>query len=165
MTPSPRRDALAAPHPPERVFRLVYSSRDRIPAEHRRLEHARLFTASRAGNKRVGITGALLLSPDCFVQTLEGDEPAVLALFARIEHDTRHDSIEVLRARTRDERAFPRWSMARVAADPTRPDTWVIAHADGLAPAAGRSCSPAQDAVLELMRSAARVRSAISAAG
>lgn len=165
MSTSPRRDVAAAPPAPEQVFRLVYCSRDRIPAEHRRLEHARLFTASRAANKHVGITGALLVAQDCFVQTLEGDETAVLGLFARIERDTRHDSIEVLRARVRDERVFARWAMARVAADRTQPDTWVIAHADGLAPAATRVASPGQEHVLGVMRSAARLRSGIAAAG
>ena len=138
------------------VFRLLYRSHDRTAPERRRVEHGTLFTVARANNKHAHITGALLVTGEWFVQTLEGQETAVRELFARIERDPRHDSVELLDTWTEVERVFPRWSMAQVSADGTDPDTYLIAHADGIAPAASRGSSPAQEAVLATMRVAAR---------
>ena len=80
----------------EETFRLMYRSRDLIPADRRKVELGLLFSEARSNNKQKGITGALLLSEDWFVQVLEGDEDAVRALFTSIEKDPRHDSVSVL---------------------------------------------------------------------
>ena len=139
------------------TFRLSYRSRDRIPPERRRAELGELFSQARSNNKRKGISGALLVSDDWFVQTLEGEEDAVRGLFARIESDPRHDGVELLEAHVVGERVFQRWSMAKVAED-GETDIALIAHADGIAPAAPRGAlSPTQAGVLEAMRAAARV--------
>lgn len=148
-------DGTDAPERPA-VFRLMYRSRDRIHPERRRVEHGELFTVARANNKHAHITGALLVTGDWFVQTLEGDESAVRALFARIERDPRHDSVELLDTQAEAERVFPRWAMARVSPDAADPDTYLIAHADGIAPAASRGSSPEQEELLAGMRAAAR---------
>lgn len=138
------------------VFRLVYRSHDRIPEDGRRAELGELFSQARSNNKRSGLTGALLLDRDWFVQTLEGDEAVVRALFARIEDDPRHDAVEVLEAGPVPGRLFARWAMAEVAAS-GRPDIPLIAHVDGISPAAPRGDSTAeQEVVLGLMRDAAR---------
>lgn len=55
-------------------FRLIYRSRDLIPSDRRKTELGELFSAARSNNKKKGITGALLVSDDWFVQTLEGEQ-------------------------------------------------------------------------------------------
>ncbi len=140
----------------ETVFRLMYRSRDLIPPEQRKVEHGTLFTIARSNNKSRHITGALLVAGDWFVQTLEGDEDAVRALFTRIEADPRHDSVALIETRTVSARVFPRWSMASVAASGSAPDTYLIAHADGIAPAASRGTTAQQEYVLSVMRDSAR---------
>lgn len=54
---------------PEKSFRLMYRSRIQIPVEDRRVELGALFSKARSNNKKRGITGALLLSDEHFVQT------------------------------------------------------------------------------------------------
>lgn len=138
------------------VFRLIYRSCNRIPPERLPAELGRLFTAARSNNKQAGICGALLLSGPWFVQTLEGDEASVRALFDRIQRDPRHDAVALLHAGPVQERAFPRWSMARVSDDGSAPDTYLIAHETGIAPAAGRGTTALQEDVLVTMRRAVR---------
>ena len=141
------------------VYRLVYRSRNVIPEPERRAELGRLFTRPGRTTSSTQITGALLLLGDCFVQTLEGDEDEVQALLDRIKADPRHDSLEVLETGLVDGRVFGRWSMAKVADQDDQPDLPLIAHVKGIAPAAPRGDStPAQEAVLQVMREAARGR-------
>lgn len=136
------------------VFRLIYRSRDRIASEQRRTELGELFTTARSNNKRLGLSGALLVSDEFFVQTLEGDEQVVRDLFARIEKDPRHDSVRVIRADGVAGRVFPRWAMAQVSEAGPQADTYLIAHEDGIAPASSRGSTPDQEAVLGAMRDA-----------
>lgn len=138
------------------TFRLMYRSRDLIADSERGVALGTLFSTARANNKALGISGALLVDSDRFVQTLEGEEVAVRALFARIEKDERHDHVELLSAGTVAGRVFARWSMARVGQD-GQPDIPLIAHVDGISPAAGRGTTPEQDSVLDVMRAAARL--------
>ena len=140
-----------------RTFRLIYRSHNQMPPEGRRTGLGTLFTQARANNKGLQITGALMLSGDWFVQTLEGDKFRVRSLFDHIEKDERHDRVSLVDTGFVADRAFPRWSMAQVS-DDGEADTYLIAHADGIAPASSRGTSAAQEAVLDLMRSAARDR-------
>lgn len=135
------------------TFRLMYRSRDRIPAEGRKAELGSLFSGARSNNKAQQITGALLVSDSWFVQTLEGDEELVRALFERIAQDPRHDSVSLLDAGPVDGAVFSRWAMAKVA-DEGEPDIPLIAHRDGISPAAGHKTTPEQDVVLNQMRAA-----------
>jgi Sensors of blue-light using FAD len=136
------------------VFRLVYRSQSLIPADERRTELGLLFTDARARNKRRGISGALLLSDDWFVQALEGDERVVRSLYARIENDRRHHAVELLEQGLVPGRVFARWAMARVGDDGDLP---LIAHADGISVAAPRDRTTAsQEEVLARMREAGR---------
>jgi Sensors of blue-light using FAD len=136
-------------------FRLIYRSRNLIPAGQRKTELGTLFSAARSNNKKQHICGALLVSGDWFVQALEGDEAAVRALFAGIEGDPRHDNVSVLQTGAVPEPVFARWAMAEVSAD-GQPDIPLIAHVDGISPAASRGTTPAQEAVLDVMRAATR---------
>lgn len=149
---------MSAPTPrsgDENVYRLMYRSRNRIPEDQRKKELGTLFTAARSNNKAQGITGALLLSGDWFVQVLEGREEAVRALFSSIERDPRHAEVTLLEGRPVPERVFARWAMARVSDDGER-DIPLIAHTDGISPAAGRPTTPEQDELLAVMRAALR---------
>ena len=137
------------------VFRLIYRSRNRILPERRKTALADLFSLARSNNKKRGITGALLISGDWFAQTLEGEEETVRAVFATIERDARHEHISVLEEGSVPARAFSRWAMARVSAD-GGPDIPLIAHSDGISPAASRGTTPQQEAVLNVMREATR---------
>jgi hypothetical protein len=137
------------------VFRLIYRSRSRIPAAERKQELGVLFTDARSRNKTRSVTGALLVSGDWFVQVLEGEEPTVRALFAGIERDGRHDSVTLLETGTVGERVFARWSMARVGEE-GQADIPLIAHRDGISPAAGRGTTQAQEQLLDVMRDAVR---------
>lgn len=140
--------------PAEQVFRLIYRSRDNIPAENRRMVLGDLFTDARAFNKKQHITGALLLREGWFVQTLEGEQQAVQNLFDRIERDPRHTDIEVIDTGTVPSRVFARWAMARIEEDDGHAIN-MIAHADGIAPAAPRGdITPDQESVLKVMSDA-----------
>lgn len=147
-------------HPDDAVvYRLIYRSHNLIPQEDRRRELGELFSAARSHNKKNGITGALLLSDDAFVQTLEGEQDVVQALLGRIRADPRHDELEVLDTGLVDGRVFARWAMAKVADHEDEPDIPLIAHVEGIAKAAPRSAATAdQESVLAVMRDAARGR-------
>jgi Sensors of blue-light using FAD len=140
--------------PGRAVFRLIYRSRDLIPLDTRKTELGTLFSEARSNNKKQDITGALLVHGDWFAQVLEGSEAPIRTLFARIEQDGRHDNVSVI-ASGPAERVFGRWSMARVSAD-GEPDIPMIAHRDGIAPAAGRGTTAAQEAVLDVLRQATK---------
>jgi hypothetical protein len=144
----------AAPDDATATFRLMYRSHSLIPDDSRKVELGSLFSQARSNNKKRGITGALLMYGDWFVQVLEGDETAVSDVFSRIREDPRHDTVSVLETGIVDARVFSRWAMARVDAD-DKPDVPLIAHEDGISPAAGRPTTPEQDRLLDVMRQAA----------
>ncbi len=145
----------AADASPGSVFQLIYRSSSRIAPDARKRELGALFSIARSRNKERQITGALLCTDDAFVQLLEGDETAVRSVFDHIAHDERHDSVLLLASGLVPERVFSRWAMAEVAED-GESDTPLIAHTDGISPAAGHRTTPEQDRVLGLMRAAAR---------
>lgn len=100
------------------------------------------------------MTGALLVAGDWFVQVLEGEESAVRSLYGVIASDARHARLELVETVPGVHRAFGRWSMARVSAD-GEPDVPLIAHVDGIAPAAARGTTPAQEGIVARMHRAA----------
>jgi hypothetical protein len=141
----------------ESVFRLVYRSHMRIPPEQRKAELGTIFSAARSNNKKHGVTGALLVWEEQFVQMLEGDEDAVRSLYDTIKHDPRHERLAVVSTAQVGERVFGRWSMARVTED-GEPDIPLLMNKDkgGISPAAGRPTTPEQDALLDELRTLAR---------
>lgn len=137
------------------AFRLIYRSHNLIPAEARKRDLGVLFSTARSHNKAVDVTGALLCSDDVFVQVLEGPEESVRSLFDHISGDPRHDSVSVIESGYVGPRAFSRWAMAEVG-DEGEADIPLIAHRDGISPSAGRRTTEEQEALLEIMRDAAR---------
>ncbi len=137
------------------VFRLVYHSRSRISATERKYQLGEIFSVARSTNKKIGVTGAMLITDDEFVQTLEGSEPVVRELYAKIFRDKRHEHVTLLEAGDVPERVFGKWAMARVAAD-GEPDIPLLTNVDkgGISPAQPRPTTEAQDTVLGFMRQA-----------
>jgi hypothetical protein len=70
-----------------------------------------LLEWSRRENTRIGVTGLLLYHDGNFMQLLEGPEPVVRGLYARIEKDLRHRGCQTLLQTRIKERTFPQWSM------------------------------------------------------
>jgi FAD-dependent sensor of blue light len=142
---------------PETVFRLVYRSHMRIAPDVRKSELGEIFSVARSNNKRLGVTGALLVWDEFFVQTLEGDEAVVRDLYDRIHRDARHERVAIISEDPAAPRVFGRWSMARVG-DEDEPDIPLLMNRDkgGISPAAPRPTTPDQEAVLDGMREAAR---------
>lgn len=138
---------------PDRVFRLIYRSRSAIPEPDRKAVLGTIFSQARSNNKGRRITGALLVSGDWFAQVLEGDETAIRELYGKIGADERHDHVTLLQTRAVTSRIFSRWAMARVSGD-GEADIPLIAHTDGISPAAGHRVTPEQESVLAFMREA-----------
>ena len=80
----------------ETTFRLIYRSHSLIDAAARRTGLGEIFTTARRRNRGLGVTGALMLSDDAFVQALEGDEAVVRDLYAAIARDPRHDDVSLV---------------------------------------------------------------------
>jgi hypothetical protein len=140
---------------PELVFRLIYRSKSKIPAERLDSELGDILRTARAKNISLGITGALLLYEDWFAQTLEGSEKDVRALYARIEKDPRHSSVQLCEEGDSKPRAFSRWAMALVG-EHGNPDIPLAATGSGTTEAAARGTTPEQDKILTIMRDTTR---------
>ena len=149
---------------PGPVFRLIYRSRSRIGAADRKHQLGEIFSVARSSNKKLDVTGALLITDDEFVQTLEGPEPVVRELYTKINKDKRHEHVELLGSGDVSGRVFGRWAMAKVAAD-GEPDIPLLANVDkgGISPAQPGPSTEAQETVLGVMRQSLR-RSGVSAA-
>lgn len=142
----------AEPAPPTSpVFRLVYRSHSRIPADQRRAGLAEIFDVARTNNRRMHVTGALLVTDHYFVQTLEGDEAQVRALFARISADERHSEVTVVSESVPGSRVFSKWAMARVSADGGA-DIPLHTSDGRISAAAPSPVTPEQAALLKTMR-------------
>jgi len=93
-----------------------------------------ILVVARRNNVRDGITGALIVRADLYLQWLEGPAAALAALFARICADDRHLEITKLDSGTLAERRFDAWAMRD---DPARSWLWdAAAVANGAVAAA-----------------------------
>jgi len=97
---------------------------------------------ARSSNKKLGVTGALLITDDEFVQTLEGPEPVVRALYTKINKDKRHEHVELLESGAVSGRVFAGglWARWPRTANPTSPcwPTSTRGYRPGAAPAEHR---------------------------
>ena len=72
-----------------------------------------LMRHARKKNKRLGITGLLLVDRPLFLQVLEGPTSAVDSLIATIASDTRHRDMDIIYVNEQlPEREFAQWLMA-----------------------------------------------------
>ena len=70
-----------------------------------------LLSHCRVRNSNDELTGMLLYKDGSFMQVLEGEKENVFRTYARIQKDTRHKDIFLLREREIESRNFDGWSM------------------------------------------------------
>ncbi|PZN97637.1 MAG: blue light sensor protein [Alphaproteobacteria bacterium] len=84
-----------------------------------------ILLQARRNNPRNGLTGALIVRADLYLQLLEGPEAAIDATYARIARDDRHLQVTTIVKETVAERMFPAWSMRD---DPAKSWMWSAAE-------------------------------------
>ena len=92
------------------MFSLTYVSTATVHFDRSQLQN--LLVKSRSNNESLGITGLLLFKDGNFMQTLEGEERSVRALYEKIAGDTRHAGSSILLTEHAAARAFGEWAMA-----------------------------------------------------
>lgn len=100
------------------MLQLVYISTTRALVDDLLVDD--ILAASRRNNEGCGVTGLLVSGGRRFLQVLEGPDQAVLATYARIQHDPRHKALVLLVCRPVAERAFGNWSMAHQQGGPAK---------------------------------------------
>lgn len=139
----------------EDTFRLIYRSRNQIPADQRTVGLGTLLGKTRSNNKKQAPPAHCSFSGDTFGQASESDESIVRDLFATIGKDYRHDSVALVETGDVPERVLAKWPVARVSGDGA-PDIALIARVDGIHRADTQNTTPEQETVLDVMREAAR---------
>ena len=84
-----------------------------------------ILVQARRNNARAGLTGALIVRADLYLQLLEGPETAVMATFANIGRDNRHLAVRLVARTTAGARLFPDWTMRD---DPAESWLWTAAE-------------------------------------
>ena len=99
------------------MYRIVYVSTAAMLSD---AVLDQILIVASENNRHTGITGFLLYNSRNFLQLIEGEEPAVRNLIARIEADPRHNGVARLFDGEVVERCTPDWSMQQVvlAQDP-----------------------------------------------
>ncbi len=80
-----------------------------------------ILRIARRNNARDGITGALIVRADLYLQWLEGPPDTLATLYGRILEDDRHLDVKKLDGGAAAERRFPDWLMRD---DPARSWLW-----------------------------------------
>jgi hypothetical protein len=96
------------------IYSLLYVSRRVGAPEDHDEDVAKIVEVSTTRNVELGITGALVGTPQHFSQILEGGREAVETLMRSIVADPRHTGVAVIETQELPERAFARWSMAHI---------------------------------------------------
>ena len=94
---------------------LIYRSRATGPFGE--ADCAALLRQARRYNQTVQLGGLLLYYQGHFMQVLEGPEPALSTLYARVQEDPRHRSLRTLSYGAISARCFPDWPMGFATAD------------------------------------------------
>jgi len=101
-----------------RLIQLIYTSRP-FGFDEATLDD--ILLAARQHNQLHGVTGALVVRADLYLQLLEGPREAVTATFGRILNDDRHLDVLLGWCGDTPTRLFPEWSMRD---DPARSWMW-----------------------------------------
>lgn len=109
------------------IYSLLYVSRRSGAREDHEEDVARIVEVSTARNVELGITGALVGTPERYAQILEGAHESVETLMRSILADPRHTQIAVIETQELPEPTFARWTMAHVG--PSRELEQVIEQA------------------------------------
>ncbi len=138
----------------EVCYRLIYRSHSLLaPGDTGAL--ADILKIARSRNADLGITGALMLYDDWFAQVLEGPQPVIETLYARIKADPRHNGVRLNEAGNVPKRLFAKWAMA-VVAEHHEPDMPMVATTGGLAQGAPWRVTLEQEAILTRLRDLTR---------
>ena len=70
-----------------------------------------ILSQARRNNARNGLTGALIVRGDLYLQLLEAPREAIKDCFAKIVPDDRHLDVKCVSERLIPERLFPAWTM------------------------------------------------------
>lgn len=96
------------------ILRLTYVSRH--SPHNSNIEVTRILAQTRRNNERDGITGALVINDDYFLQSIEGSRPAINALLRKLVNDDRHFALQVIECSEVEERIWSKWSMKHLSA-------------------------------------------------
>lgn len=91
------------------ILRLTYVSR--YNAKNANIEVARILEQAQRNNARKGITGALVINDDYFLQVIEGARPAINQLLRGLVQDSRHLELRIVECREVEQRRWSKWSM------------------------------------------------------
>lgn len=91
------------------LYKLVYTSSRRPHCDEQEIQN--ILNACKRNNPHEDITGILLHSKNRFLQYLEGDKDAIMALYERIKTDNRHGGVNRRYYGPITERLFPSWQM------------------------------------------------------
>jgi hypothetical protein len=97
-----------------------------------------ILLQARRNNARNGLTGALIVRGDLYLQLIEGPDAAIDTTFGHIRRDNRHLAVKLLARETVNDRMFPGWTMRD---DPAQSWLW---NADDVADGALERASVAQ---------------------
>jgi hypothetical protein len=92
------------------MHHLIYLSRATRPLSDDEL--TTLLTQAREANAQQGITGALVYGDGQFMQIIEGEEPTLAMLYAKLLQDERHGQVFKFADKPIAQRSFTDWSMA-----------------------------------------------------
>ena len=96
------------------LLQIIYTSRATVLLDKGALRE--MAAGASRKNRALGITGVLYCTDQAYLQVLEGDEKAVLLLYADILRDDRHNDIHTVVIRPIEARGFPNWSMGLLEA-------------------------------------------------
>ena len=109
------------------VYQLIYRSKATSDITSKMVD-AILDKAS-INNKKLQITGCLLVKGAYFLQFIEGKKDVVEKLFYKIKDDNRHDFVEILKEDMSEKRIFVEWFMGFANLDNT--DVFGVDHKTG----------------------------------
>ncbi|WP_201593956.1 BLUF domain-containing protein [Psychrobacter vallis] len=95
------------------ILRLTYVSRHN--ANNKSVEVTRILAQAHRNNQRNGITGALVISEDYFLQSIEGPRPVINELLRKLFKDERHFSLQVIECNEVEQRRWGKWSMKHLS--------------------------------------------------
>ena len=81
---------------------------------------ADILATSGRNNQRDGLTGALLVTSDRFLQVLEGARQDLDRTLDRLYDDPRHHGVQILHRAPSDKRGFGQWTMVAARIAPSR---------------------------------------------
>jgi hypothetical protein len=76
-----------------------------------------ILHTARQNNEKHHLVGALYYGNGCFVQCLEGSKAQIDDLYKKLQHDPRHEQLQVLQLQDIDDIGFSDWKMKYATID------------------------------------------------